>query len=359
MPFSEARWFRSRWLRAGLAAVAAGLAWWVLDSTRSRASWLELRVSQPLVAGQSARFVVSLAPGIREGSLVLDLHWRTRKREYRRTLAAGRAYTIDGSVPEYVFDFVLPSNPDLGAVNAVVYVGPSPHWLQRTRSALSDPLEVKAADSSVRSGNGDWVLKRIPVFLPDRSELPPLESSRTWRATVAGLLLLAAGGLAWKQRRIAGAIARDPPSGPGNARVRLPGLVAVLVLLATGELINAGAWLTDRSREIAKMNDLYLFRQELQQPLTLLAAAIGCGAMAYVCQIRQPAPIRWVWIGVLGHVLLTLAGAFSLHEFDALMVNTLGGFTVFEWSKLVTALLTVFAVAWCWRARAFQAGGVS
>lgn len=317
-----------------MAAIAAGLTWWALDATRSRASWVELRVSQPLVASQSSRFAVRLEPHLTNGYLALDLHWRTRQRENRRVLVAGRPQPIDGSVREYVFDFRLPSNPDLGAITAVLYAGPTANWLDRRFIAFSDPLDVHPQGSSMPSPETESILKRVSVFVPEDSSLPPLETSLLHRHLSAVMLLGAALGLLWKRYRTAAAGTRSYPDDSWRSRIRASGLPIFLSMLALSEVSGIANWVTQGTRDLAKASQLYAFRQDFQRPLTVMVVAMGCACVVLVARARMPLSVRAVWVGALAYLLLSTAGCLSLHEFDALMVGSVAGATYFEWLKI-------------------------
>jgi hypothetical protein len=217
-PSRVARWVRVRWWSVLIGTGVAALLWLAFDAVRPRADWLELKASQRLVGGQRARFEVRLNSRIKESTLSLDLHWRTRQRVNRRVLVAGPSRRIESSERDYVFEFDLPANRDLGAVIAVVYVGPSGRWTERSRVAFSDPLEVALPDiASVEEATIETTteLRRIPVFAPEPSNLPPLERSPAMRYLAVALLLLAAAGLAWRPW-CAGRRDQLPPGIPGG-----------------------------------------------------------------------------------------------------------------------------------------------
>lgn len=335
------------WVRSlGIGFLGIALAWWMLDATRSRSQWLELSVSRPLVAGQAARFAVRLGPDLREGVVTLDLHWRTRQRVDRKVLATGRPSVIESTGSEHgrrhEFDFTLPADPDLGAVVAVIYVGPSGRWTERSRAAFSEPLDV-APPGSAQAKVSELV--PTPVYAPAPGTLPSLEKSPWARYVGAGILLLAAVGGLWQ--RGSGPKTTSPGSLIRECRERLGsvGLPLVLSTLALGEGTSAASALTGRLRGLAKAHQWYAFRQDFQRPLTLLAVGLGVGGMVWILQTPMSRAARVAWLGAAAYLLLQIGGALSLHEFDALMAGAVGPVTVFEGLKLLAAAVTLTGVA--------------
>jgi hypothetical protein len=127
------------------------------------------------------------------------------------------------------------------------------------------------------------------------------------------------------------------------------GLSVLLSALALGEITGFANALTQRMRDFAKANQLYAFRQDFQRPLTIVVVALGIGWIAWVFQRPMRRAIRAAWMGCLGYLLLSVSGSLSLHEFDALMVGSIGGVTLFEWLKVLASMVVIVGVAFCLR----------
>lgn len=326
----------SRVLLALCAVVAT--AWLALEGLRPKANWISMECPPMAIPGRSFPIRLQLASPVPQGRLGVDLHAQGSSSSHAAVVAVFQT-TLNTNQTEYHIEIPLRPTTTAGTVRAVLYASPNGTWKDRFRSAISDDIQVHAADAA---GPDPYAqAARISVFHLGGPSLIPRVRFLSVRIVTSLLWVLAALLAVTLPTRSGPSAAPTPPGiAPGPRRA----LALVTSMAAIAEVIDVSGWLGGLARAAARRVNAYESRQAGQQFVSALALGLVVLATAALLRSRLPVTIRVAAVAAISVLGLIGLDSLSLHAFDEIAESMVLGIPAIQLASLLGAAIAVISL---------------
>jgi len=309
------------------AVVLSGIAWQVVRTSQPPAKWLRVEAPRAVAVNGTLSLRLTLSPPAPSGLLGADLHWSGSRHEPHGYLSGSAPQAVTSAGGVFNFAIPVPPRPNLQRVFAVIYLGPSDRWSERTHAAMTEEIPV-----AVTAGNGGTAL--VPLAVHDEISDPEIRVDEV--PPVRGLIALLWAVAAWCGGRNAGRTgAADGRIVPSWIRQHWLALACLAAALLEGS--GCGLLLTGRLRAFALAHHFYFERRGVQQ-LATLGAIVGAAGVGWFALVRVRPPGQSLALLALGcFAALALAEVISQHEVDRLFAMALGPLPLIQVLKLAAA----------------------
>ncbi len=266
-------------LSLGVALLAA-FAWFGVLRPRPTATWIRVETPPHAILGKGFPVRVTLDAPVRNAQLAVDLHWLGSHSTARGFLVGSPPQRVDARQEPYTFELPVDARPDLGQVQAILFLSPSGRWEDRIEAATTAPISVQPHGSLEPFAS-------TPAYEVRSESFPASAPSPALRISIAVLWLLSSIVL-WRQSARSGP-GRDRLEPVGSRGLRLRWLAAACLLAALWELSTLETFLPQLARAAALEHDLYAERFWTQRWITL---AFLAGVLAWLAFTLRGSPLR-------------------------------------------------------------------
>ena len=316
---------------AGLIGLTIA-AWFALEGLRPVSTWTTLEAPAELDPDRPFPANVEFTPPLPLGRFSVDLH-APGDPDGRTTVVAVFQQELVPGQHRYHVEIPLRVAVTSEFVRAVVYLGPTGRWQDRTRAAISEDIPVTRPAASATSRSKTTVRHRMadqggPSTIPRVRFLPArAATSMVW--CIAGWLALTRGRRSDPRR-----LGETGDLGRNTNRFGWACLVA-----GVAEATDLGGRLGDVVRSFARRASVYDGREPGQQIVTALVLAGTLALFTAVGRAPASAPRRLARLATVCGLGLLAVDALSLHAIDRLAQTSAMGWPAIQSAGLACALV--------------------